>query len=206
MVLKANRSEPYKLFTAAIRPAGIFGEGDVQLMKGALSVMQQGRTNVQVGDNSNIFDFTYAGNVAHAHLLAGHALLHTATMSTAPLDLEKVDGEAFFVTNGEPVYFWDFMRIIWRYGGSNLGTSHVWTLPVGLGYFLGFWSEVVCHILQKTPSFTRGRIVYSSMTRYYNIGKARRVLRYRPQVSLEEGVRRGVSWFQAQEREISAKQ
>jgi len=37
------------------------------------------------------------------------------------------------------------------------------------------------------------------MTRYYNIGKARRVLGYKPRVALGDAVNRTVKWFMAQD-------
>jgi len=43
------------------------------------------------------------------------------------------------------------------------------------------------------PKLTRSKIKYSCMTRYFSVEKAKRRLGYRPVVSLEEGVRRGVA-------------
>ncbi|KAK9417222.1 putative 3-beta hydroxysteroid dehydrogenase/isomerase domain-containing protein [Seiridium unicorne] len=195
IALAANRAEPHpNLLTAAIRPSGIFGEGDVQAVYHLVNIYEQGRTNVQVGSNTNMFDFTYVENVAHAHLLAARALLLTAQSQTIPLDHERVDGEAFLVTNGEPVYFWDFARAIWRAAGSDKGTAHVWEMSREVGIVLGLLSEIAFGIMRKPPTFNRQRIVYSCMTRYYDITKARRRLGYKPQVELSEGVRRAVQW------------
>ncbi|ETS86749.1 hypothetical protein PFICI_00577 [Pestalotiopsis fici W106-1] len=195
IVLAANRAEAYpNLLTASIRPSGIFGEGDVQAVYHIVNIYEQGRTGVQVGPNTNMFDFTYVENVAHGHLLAARALLLTAQSKTVPLDHERVDGEAFFITNGEPVYFWDFTRAIWRAAGSDKGTSHVWEMSRELGLVLGFLSEVAFGIMRKPPTFNRQRIIYSCMTRYYDISKAQRRLGYKPLVSLSEGVKRAVQW------------
>ncbi|KAF3007224.1 erg26, C-3 sterol dehydrogenase [Neopestalotiopsis sp. 37M] len=195
IVLAANRAESHpNLLTASIRPSGIFGEGDVQAVYHIVNIYEQGRTGVQVGPNTNMFDFTYVENVAHAHLLAARALLLTVQAKTIPLDHERVDGEAFFITNGEPVYFWDFTRAIWRAAGSDKGTEHVWEMSRELGLVLGFLSEVAFGIMRKPPTFNRQRIIYSCMTRYYDISKAQRRLGYKPLVSLSEGVRRAVQW------------
>ncbi|KAI0008046.1 NAD(P)-binding protein [Xylariaceae sp. FL0662B] len=204
LVLEANRADSLDFLTAAIRPSGIFGEGDMQLVHHAVNVYREGKDKVQVGTNENLFDFTYVENVAHAHLLAARALLVTHASSTDPLDYEKVDGEAFIVTNGSPVYFWDLMRAIWREAGSRKGTEHVWVLGRDLGILLGFLSEVAFGILRKTPTLTRQRIVYSSMTRYYNIDKAKRRLGYHPLVSLSDGVKRTVRWTLDQEKNAAA--
>ncbi|KAI1640352.1 3-beta hydroxysteroid dehydrogenase/isomerase family-domain-containing protein [Biscogniauxia mediterranea] len=211
LVLEANRAEPLPsspsagpFLTTAIRPSGIFGEGDVQLVRHAIKLYREGKDKVQVGTNENLFDFTYVENVAHAHLLAARALLVThAAGVTQPLDYERVDGEAFIVTNGSPVYFWDMMRAIWRAAGSEHGTEHVWLLSRDLGILLGFLSEVAFGILRKDPTFNRQRIVYSTMTRYYDITKAHRRLGYEPLVSLSDGVRKTVEWTLAQEKQAA---
>ncbi|CCF41516.1 3-beta hydroxysteroid dehydrogenase/isomerase [Colletotrichum higginsianum] len=199
LVLDANRQDPYPLLTCSIRPAGIFGEGDTMVTHQMVKIYREGKTGIQLGSNENLFDFTYVGNVAHAHLLAARLLLATAASSTAPLDHEKVDGEAFLVTNDSPIYFWDFARAIWRAAGSDKGTSHVWAIPREIGLVLGFCSEVFFTIIGKPPIFNRQRNIYSCMTRYYNIGKAKRLLGYRPIVGLDEGIKRGVQWFLDQE-------
>ncbi|TQN75406.1 Sterol-4-alpha-carboxylate 3-dehydrogenase, decarboxylating, partial [Colletotrichum shisoi] len=200
LVLDANRQDPYPLLTCSIRPAGIFGEGDTMVTHQMVKIYREGKTGIQLGSNENLFDFTYVGNVAHAHLLAARLLLATAASSTAPLDHEKVDGEAFLVTNDSPIYFWDFARAIWRAAGSDKGTSHVWAIPREIGLVLGFCSEVFFTIIGKPPIFNRQRNIYSCMTRYYNIGKAKRLLGYRPIVGLDEGIKRGVQWFLDQEK------
>ncbi|GME78922.1 unnamed protein product [Ambrosiozyma monospora] len=74
MVLRANSFED-KFYTVALRPAGIFGPGDRQLVPGLRTVLKNGQTKFQVGDNNNLFDWTYAGNVADSHVLAAKKLL-----------------------------------------------------------------------------------------------------------------------------------
>lgn len=204
LVLKANRAEPYKLLTTAIRPAGLFGEGDAQVFVGFLGAYRSGKDNIQIGDNNNIFDFTYVGNASHAHLLAARLLLATAGSSIAPLDHERVDGEPFIVTNDAPVYFWDFARAVYRAFGSTKGTSHVWTLSRELGGFFGSLSETFASIRGVTPTFSKLRANYSCMTRYYNITKAKRILGYEPIWTLKEGLEKGVEWFLEQEKNTGA--
>ncbi|KAG5995475.1 hypothetical protein E4U52_008268 [Claviceps spartinae] len=211
LVLQANRVGEKKnaLLTTALRPAGIFGEGDVQTLAGFLKAYRTGKTNIQLGDNTNIFDFTYVGNVAHAHLLAAQALLVTARARTAPLDHEKVDGEVFIITNDSPCYFWDFARAVWKAAGHEWplskngkgnGLQAVWTLSKGMSLVLGSLSGFAFGLVGKPPTFTRVRAVMATMTRYYNITKAKSVLGYEPLWTLQEGVDRGVGWFLEQEK------
>ncbi|KKY16963.1 putative c-3 sterol dehydrogenase c-4 decarboxylase [Diplodia seriata] len=196
-VLEANRKDSSDtkkpLLTCAIRPAGIFGEGDVQLLPPMLGAYFRGQSRFQLGDNTNLFDFTYVANVAHAHLLAAAALLATHALApTIPLDTERVDGEAFFVTNDQPVPFWDFARAVWRTAGPPVPISKTWVLPKDIMMPVGALLEWACWALGRKPNITRDQVRYSTVRRYYCIDKAKRRLGYRPIVGLGEGVRRGV--------------
>ncbi|TVY29759.1 Sterol-4-alpha-carboxylate 3-dehydrogenase,decarboxylating [Lachnellula hyalina] len=196
LVLAANRSPT--LLTCSIRPAGIFGEGDVQILPPILNVHYTNRTGFQLGDNTNLFDFTYVVNVAHAHLLAAFGLLATSRASTAILDHEKVDGEAFFITNCSPVYFWDFARAVWAHAGSKKGTEHVWVISRDMGLAIGGLLEWITWAVGRQAKLTKRQVKYSTMTRYYDCGKAQKRLGYQPLVGLNEGLRRGVKWFEEQ--------
>ncbi|EOO02089.1 putative sterol-4-alpha-carboxylate 3-dehydrogenase protein [Phaeoacremonium minimum UCRPA7] len=205
LVLKANRDGSHKLLTAAIRPSGIVGEGDKMVLYHMVNILREKRSHWQIGENNNMFDFTYVVNVAHAHLLAARALLHSSEANIMPLDHEKVDGEAFLITNDSPIYFWDFARVIWNEAGSEYGTDHVWVLPREVGLTLASLSELFYAIIRKSPTFTRQRVVYATMTRYYDISKAKRRLGYKPIVPLEDGLRRAVRWTLDQEKTAAIK-
>ncbi|RDW84323.1 hypothetical protein BP6252_01913 [Coleophoma cylindrospora] len=196
LALAANRAEAApKLLTAAIRPAAIFGSGDVQLIPRIVDLYYQNKTGFQLGDNVNLFDFTHVDNVAHGHILAAVALLQTSTLTTPPLDHEKVDGEAFFVTNDAPIYFWDFSRALWKAAGDTRGTEHVWVISKDMGLIIGGAMEWINWAIGRTPKLTIKQVKYSCMTRYYSIDKAKKRLGYSPIVPLEEGIRSAVQWY-----------
>lgn len=48
--------------------------GDRQFLAGLFQAWQRGQSHIQVGDNTNLFDWTYVGNCAYAHLLAADKL------------------------------------------------------------------------------------------------------------------------------------
>ncbi len=189
------------MLTASIRPAGIIGEGDALAIPSMLRAYAKRQTKFQLGSNDNLFDFTYVGNAAYAHILAVLALLHTHSSGTVPLDHERVDGEAFFVTNDSPIYFWDFPRMVWKCAGDATEPKDVWVIQKDWGLAIasalewGFW------MVGRTPNLTRKQVRYSCMTRYYCVEKAKRRLGYRPLVGLEEGVRRAVRWFLEQDEQ-----
>ncbi len=103
----------------------------------------------------------------------------------------RVDGEAFFITNGEPVYFWDFMRAVWHAMGDPLD-RRVMKIPKSLGSVLASLAETWAWLTGKEPTFTRFRVAFSCVNRWHNIEKARLVLGYEPKVGVTEGVVRMV--------------
>jgi sterol-4alpha-carboxylate 3-dehydrogenase (decarboxylating) len=102
----------------------------------------------------------------------------------------SVAGQAFFITNCEPVYFWDFPRAVWRSLGHT--PSSIWQLPRTVGLMLAGAAEGWSWLMGKEPGFTRYRVKYSSSSRYYNVERARRVLGYEPIVGIQEGIDRTV--------------
>ena len=197
-VLASNRAASHpKFLTAALRPSAMFGEGDVQLLPPGLSAYYRGQTKVQIGRNENLFDFTEITNVAHAHHLCLAGLLATRDREdkggAKPLDHEKVDGEAFFITNDSPVYFFDFARMVWAAAGDKTQPSQVWSLSKDLGLLIATIMEVVFWVMRwGKPNLTRQQVQYTCMTRYFNIDKAKMRLAYLPVVEMNEGIRRGV--------------
>jgi sterol-4alpha-carboxylate 3-dehydrogenase (decarboxylating) len=207
LVLKYNRQSPTEMMTCAIRPAGIHGEKDTTVTHKILEHGAQASDRVlrmQLGDNENLFDFTYVGNVAYGHLLAAHRLLASYDLRAAgqggPLDYERVDGEAFNITNDSPVYFWDVTRAMWALINRVVEPHQVWALPEGLLESVGGIAETVMGWFGKTPRLTARTVRYSCMTRYYSTEKAKHRLAYLPVVPLDEGIARAVGYIVEQNR------
>lgn len=196
LVLAANRK--HGMLTVSIRPAGIFGEGDLQTIPSMYQAYETGKTRFQLGDNTNFFDFTNVHNVAHAHILAMQKLIDTHGNPVQPLADERVDGEAFFITNDEPYLFWDFARAIWSAAGDKTDPKSVWVIPKSLALVLATVVEWIFWILflgSKEPSLTRRKINFSTINRTYCIDKAKDRLGYKPLVNMEDSIIRGVQWF-----------
>ncbi|KAL6302000.1 C-3 sterol dehydrogenase [Sparassis latifolia] len=272
MVIAANGKDG--LYTVALRLAGLFGPGDRQVMAGFYQVYQRGQTQFRIGDNTNLFDWTYVTNAAYAHLLAADRLvprtpaqieqlkesLHTVlpyidctigkrriptsesrligpTTDLTPEVLEaaanwddpnyvpaprpalrgrfdqlaesalerddaaalQVAGQVFFITNGEPMHFWDLPRMAYRFFDNHFGTSKtqggIIRFPREIGMMLASAVEMWSWLTGKQPGLTRFRVTFSCVFRCHNIEKARRVLGYEPQVGLEEGLKRTLEWW-----------
>ncbi|SCW00993.1 LAFE_0D02674g1_1 [Lachancea fermentati] len=185
MVLEANDPSS-KFFTIALRPAGIFGPGDRQLVPGLRSVAKLGQSKFQLGDNNNLFDWTYAGNVADAHVLAAEKLLNPSTAS-------QVSGETFFITNDSPAYFWALARTVWKADGHIDKHTIVLNRPVAI--VAGYLSEFFSKLTGKEPGLTPFRVKIVCAYRYHNIAKAKRLLGYKPRVDIEEGIQKTLAWM-----------
>ena len=99
----------------------------------------------------------------------------------------QASGQAFYITNGEPVAFWDYVLAVWKEMGHEPTTRVV--IPSWLGMYLGSAAEWWAWLTGRKPGFTRERVGYSSRHRWFNIEKARRVLEYEPDVGLVDGIR-----------------
>lgn len=206
LVLNANRNKEYNnLLTCAIRPAGIVGERDHGgFTSGVLttaSIAPDWQLHFQLGTGDNLFDNTYVGNVVYAHLLAAEALIETFDRGMVILDHEKIDGEAFIVTNDSPAYFWDTCRFLWTRYGRTINPEKIWVLPQGFASFAGGAAEVTSWLTGRKGKLTRESVKYACMDRWYSCEKLKRRLGYLPVVGMGEALERSVRSFVGEERE-----
>lgn len=206
-MLEANKKHN-SMLTCAIRPAGIVGEKDrTGMTDGLLQTAAHApdwQLHFQLGEGNNLFDCTYVGNVAFALAIAGEGLLQTysrtAAGGAAPMDYEKIDGEAFIVTNDSPTYFWDLARYVWTLYGRTVSLNKVWQLSEGFLLPIGALAEMSTYITGRKTKMTRQSVKYATMARYFSCDKLKRRCGYTPLVGLEEGLARAVKSFVQNER------
>lgn len=109
-----------------------------------------------------------------------------------------VAGQVFFITNGEPIPFWDLARKVW-YDYAGLEVLKPWRIPQSVGLFLGIFGELWSNLTGRPVGLNKARVQYACAQRYFNIEKSQRLLGYEPQVGLEDGIARTVAWFKAEE-------
>lgn len=192
IVMEANT--PGGLLTCAIRPAGLFGEGDWQLYGNMAKNAKEGKAKMQIGKGNNLFDYTYISNHVDAQLLAANKLV----LPNPPEGDMKVDGEAFVITNDDPWPFWDFARAVGAGAGYPVKKEQVWSIPLGVMNVFAGIAEVGTDIVTRgkgEATLTRSKIKYSVMTRTFNIEKAKKRLGYVPKVSMQEGLDRTAKWY-----------
>jgi len=164
LVLTAGKSGRIK--TASLRPHLIFGPGDTNLVPTIVAKAKSGRLRI-IGDGNNLSDFTYIADCVEAHLLAAVALGHNTAVS----------GEAFFISQSDPVPLWNFVNLVLRYHNFEPISSK---FNPRLAYALATLSELRAKILNQEPALTRFLVEEMSTSHFFNIDKAKNLLGFRP--------------------------
>ena len=165
-----------KLQVVALRPHLIFGPGDPHLLPRVVESVKAGRLRI-VGDGSAKVDVSYVGNVADAHLDAFDAL-----------ERGKGAGQAYFISQGEPVDLWPWLNSILEGLGQPPLTQKI---PRPLAYGIGALCEGVWKVLRRRtdPPITRFVAVELAKDHYFDIRKAQHELGYRPRVPMNEALK-----------------
>ena len=165
-----------KLQVVALRPHLIFGPGDPHLLPRVVESVKAGRLRI-VGDGSAKVDVSYVGNVADAHLDAFDAL-----------ERGKGAGQAYFISQGEPVDLWSWLNSILEGLGQPPLTQKI---PLPLAYGIGALCEGVWKVLRRRtdPPITRFVAVELAKDHYFDIRKAQHELGYRPRVPMNEALK-----------------
>ena len=167
--------------TVALRPHVIFGPHDARFLPAVIAHSKAGRLRYQVGRGTWLSDYTYVTNLVDALLAAESRLTVDADCA----------GQAYFITNGEPMPFWDFVRkVVDRLGLPPIRAK----IPHQLIYAIAAVKEGLDTLRGGTISpedgLTRFAIRYMTTHHYFSIDKARRDLGYDPSVSVDEGIER----------------
>lgn len=176
--------DPSGLVTCAIRPHVIYGPGDGRFLPAILRRAQSGTLRFGVGREDKLSDFTYIDNLIDSLVLANQRLLDDPTLG----------GRAWFVTNGEPMGFWDFVdRVLVAMNLPKIKGR----IPYSIAYALAALAEHTNSLLGRDAGpengFTRFAVRYMCTHHYFSIENARRDLGYQPAVNIDEGIRRTIA-------------
>ncbi len=176
-ILKAN--DAHGLKTCALRPHLIWGPRDQHLIPRLLDRARTGKLRI-VGDGANMIDMIYVENAAHAHLLAADALLAGS---------DKVAGNAYFLSQDQPVNCWDWINEILQLAGAPQVTRRI---PFKTAWRIGAAMEAVYKVcrIQSEPRMTRFLAAQLARDHYFDISAAKNDFGYQPQISIEEGMQR----------------
>ena len=175
-VLNANGKAG--LLTCALRPHLIWGPRDRHLIPRLFDRARRGSLR-RVGDGRNRIDIVYVENAAMAHLQAAETL-----------DVNSpVAGQAYFISQGEPVNCWEWIDQILELAGLPPVQRSV---PLGAAWKAGAILESAYRLLRidAEPRMTRFLAAQLGMSHYFDISRARKDFGYDPRISTCDGMRR----------------
>lgn len=178
--LRVQRAHAEGLATITLRPRAIFGPGDNVLLPRLLRQVRAGRLRI-IGAGDNVADLTYIDNVVDALLLCAEA--------PAP-----ALGRPYNLTNGEPVRLWDMVARLCQALGYSPPRKRI---SLGAALALAGALEAVYTLLPgREPPLTRYTVRMLAQDATLDITAAQRDLGYAPRVSVEEGMRLFVAWWE----------
>jgi nucleoside-diphosphate-sugar epimerase len=157
--------------TVSLRPRFVWGAGDTTLLPALVDGTRRGRL-VWLDGGRHLTAVTHVENVVEGLVLAAE---------------RGRPGEAYFVTDGEPVEFRDFVSELLRTQGVEPPTR---SLPAWVGRLAapaaeGAWRALP---LPGEPPLTRFAYWISAQECTIDISKARHDLGYAPRVTREQGM------------------
>jgi len=157
--------------TVVVRPRLVWGPGDTTILPGLVEAVGRGRFS-WIGGGHHLTDTTHVDNVVQGLLLGAE---------------RGRPGEAYFVTDGEPIEFRQFVTALLGTRGITPGDRNT---PPLVARTAAAALEALWRVLRResAPPVTRLAVWLSSLECTIDISKAREELGYAPIKAREEGL------------------
>jgi 2-alkyl-3-oxoalkanoate reductase len=164
---------------AIIRPGTIFGVGD-RLNFGRMADKIRTNKGLVIGSGRNALPMVYVTDVVQGLLLCA--------------DLDQAQGQAFNITNDQPLTQGEFLQAIAQELGTAPPRLHI---LYAAAYAIAFAAERAVKLTgSKHPFVTRHGITLFGTDNRHAIDKARTELGFAPQVSIRKGIQLACKWYQ----------
>ena len=161
---------------AVFRPLGIYGPGDERFLK-LFRGLKRGRF-VMIGDGTTLYHMSYIDDLCNGIILCG--------------ERPEAVGNVFILGGERHNTLNELVGAVAAAVGSQGPRLRVPMWPVMTAARV---CETVCRPLGIEPPLYPRRVEFFSKDRAADISRAKRLLGYAPQVSLDEGVRRTAEWY-----------
>lgn len=157
--------------TVVVRPRLVWGPGDTTIVPSLVDAVKKGRFS-WIGGGRHLTSTTHVDNVIEGLMLGAS---------------RGRPGEAYFVTDGEPVVFRDFITELVATRGVEMPGRN---MPVAVAKAAAVASETIwwAFRLKRSPPVTRLAVWLSSLECTIDITHAREELGYEPVRQIEEGM------------------
>jgi len=164
------------LAITVIRPAMIYGPGDLRLLKLFKAIAR--RRFVMIGDGKTLAHFIYIDDLIDAFLLASLK--------------EKAIGQVYIISGEGPFSLNELTRMIARKLKVPPSGLH---LPAKPFQIIGSICENICKPMNIEPPIYRRRIDFFTKNRAFTSHKAEIELGFQPKVTMSEGIGETISWY-----------
>ncbi len=162
------------LATCALRPGGLYGPDDPTMFPGLLRTVAAGLFLVTFGPRDARSDNTYIANLVDAEIEAARHLLPGSPLA----------GEAYFITDGQPINYWEFFRPFLESVGARRPRLN---LPGGLMHAaITLWEFAHAKLGAPAPPLRSLEVRKMAVSHYNRIEKARRDFGWEPKFSPEQ--------------------
>ena len=162
-----------QLLTCVIRPGGIYGPGESLVVPRLVEELLGGRYVATIGDGTALSDNTYIDNLVDGEIEAARHLVPGSPLA----------GQAYFITDGQPINYFDFFRPI----VEDLGYRQP-RLRVPASLMLGVatvWEFLHARFGLARPPLLALEVRKIVVSHYNRIEKAQRDFGWTPKVSPE---------------------
>lgn len=182
-VLAANCATGAGMLTCAIRPSGIWGDGDQTMFRRLFESVVSGQVKVLIGGENAKLDNSYVHNLIHGFILAGE---HLVSGGSAP-------GQAYFVNDGDPINMFEFARPVMQACGQHWPRFRIPGAPVRA--IMAAWQWLHFRFGLPKPLLEPGAVERLYLDNYFSIAKATRDLGYQPLYSTEQAMQHCLPYY-----------
>lgn len=167
-----------------IRPRGIFGPEDESILPRIVELAKANKLK-QIGEGKNLVDITYVDNVSQA-------------IELIIISDKDLKGEKFNITNDEPISQWGFINDL-------LQQLNITQVEKSVPYFLVRLFATILEFIYKVlpisgePRLTRYTVGLLYFNQTLDISKAKELLSFKPEVSMNDGVEKVIKWWKEDE-------
>lgn len=167
-----ERGQPISI----VRPAGIYGPGDLRFLK-LFSMVKSGRF-VMFGSGQTLMHMVYIDDLVNG-------MIQT---------LEHPDGigKTLILAGRDFVPLNELVRLV---AAATNARVPAWRLPLWPLMTAATCCEVLCRPLGVEPPLHRRRAAFFTKDRAFSIENARNAIGYAPQTDLHDGLRKTAEWY-----------
>lgn len=159
-----------------VRPAGIYGPGDLRFLK-LFSMVKSGKF-VMFGGGETYMHMVYVDDLVDGMILACEG--------------DAGCGQTMILAGEEYVTLNELVKLVAAATGSS---NRVWRLPLWPLMSAATLCEFACKPFGIEPPLHRRRAAFFTKDRAFSIARAKAKIGYQPKVSLADGLHRTAKWY-----------